>query len=522
VPERPPLYQGCSYADLIARAIQRWPERTALVDGREQVSYRELGERIARMAQVYRQRGLGRGDGLAQIAANRVDAFVASSAAVMCGLRYTPLHPLGSLDDQRFILDDGEITALVADVPAFAGRGRELAARAGLDHVLTLGTADFGEDLLALAAAQAPAPLDPVPEEGDIVWLAYTGGTTGRPKGVMLPHRAMVMNALMSLAEWQWPREIRLMAATPITHAVGGMIVPVMLRGGTVVMLPGFEPAAFLQAIESHRITATFLVPTMLYGLLDHPAIRETDLSSLEMVIYGAAPMSPSRLEEALEVFGPVFTQLYAQTEAPNTVTGLRMEDHDPARPERLSSCGSPLAGIQVTLLDEHDREVPVGEVGEICVRGPLVMDGYWKRPEETEKTLRSGWLHTGDMARRDADGFYYIVDRSKDLIISGGFNVFPREVEDVLTGHPDVAMAAVIGVPDEKWGEAVKAIVVPRPGTAPEADELIALVREAKGPVYAPKTVEFTDDLPVTALGKPDKKAIRQRFWGETDRQVH
>ncbi|HJM49666.1 MAG TPA: AMP-binding protein [Alphaproteobacteria bacterium] len=521
--EQFPLHQGCSYADLICRAIQRWPERTALVDAEGPVSYGELGSRIARMVAAFAAAGLKRGDALAQISSNRVDAVVVSSAALMAGVRYTPLHPLGSLEDQVFILEDGAIGALVADVPAFAGRGRELAAASSaLEHVFTIGPADFGRDLLELAASQETAPLRPVAEAGDVAWLAYTGGTTGRSKGVMLPHRSMVFNALITLAEWQWPRQIRLLTATPITHAAGAMIVPVMLRGGSVVMLPGFEPEGFLAAVEEHRISATFLVPTMIYVLLDHPALKETDISSLEMIIYGAAPMSPSRLVEAMEVFGPVFTQLYAQTEAPNTVTCLRMEDHDPARPDLLASCGSPLAGIQVAILDADDNEVAVGEPGEICVRGPLVMDGYWQRPEETAETLRNGWLHTGDMAKRDEDGFYYIVDRSKDMIISGGFNVFPREIEDVLTSHAEVAMAAVIGVPDEKWGEAVKAIVVPRPGASPSAEELVALVRDAKGPVYAPKTVEFADDLPLTALGKPDKKAIRAAFWGDSERQVH
>jgi fatty-acyl-CoA synthase len=220
--------------------------------------------------------------------------------------------------------------------------------------------------------------------------------------------------------------------------------------------------------------------------------------------------------------FGPVFMQLYGQSEAPNCVTTLRRAEHDPAYPERLASCGMPSAGVQVKLLDDDGHEVPVGEVGEICCRGPLVMAGYWNKPEETEKAFRHGWLHTGDLARRDADGYLYIVDRSKDMIISGGFNVFPREVEDVLTRHPDVAAAAVIGVPDPKWGEAVKAVVVLRPGATPNAEALIALVRDAKGVVQAPKSVDFTDALPVTGLGKPDKKAIRAQYWGGSTRAVN
>jgi fatty-acyl-CoA synthase len=219
--------------------------------------------------------------------------------------------------------------------------------------------------------------------------------------------------------------------------------------------------------------------------------------------------------------FGPVFMQLYGQTEAPQVVTALRRADHDLARPERLGSCGLPAAGLQVKLLCDNLREVAPGEVGEICVRGPLVMEGYWRRQEENAAVFRGGWLHTGDMAKADGDGFFYIVDRSKDMIISGGFNVFPREVEDVLTQHPAVSAAAVIGVPDPKWGEAVKAIIVRRPGAAATADQLMAWVKEKKGAVYAPKSVDFADSLPVTALGKPDKKALRARYWAGRERQV-
>jgi fatty-acyl-CoA synthase len=205
------------------------------------------------------------------------------------------------------------------------------------------------------------------------------------------------------------------------------------------------------------------------------------------------------------------------------TLTVLRRIDHDPDRfAHRLASCGRPIANSQVRLLDEAGNEVPVGEVGEICARGPLVMKGYWNKPDETAKALRNGWLYTGDLARADADGFLYIVDRSKDMIISGGFNVYPREVEDVLTQHPAVAAAAVIGVPDPKWGEAVKAVVVLRAGACVSPEELIALVREHKGAVQAPKSVDFADSLPVTGLGKPDKKALRARYWGGQARGVH
>jgi fatty-acyl-CoA synthase len=256
--------------------------------------------------------------------------------------------------------------------------------------------------------------------------------------------------------------------------------------------------------------------------LLDHPGIAEANLASLELVIYGASPMSPARLAEGMRRLGPVFMQLYGQSEAPNCITALHTYEHDPeGHPGRLASCGTPIGSSIVRLVDDAGKEVAVGEVGEICVRGPLVMPGYWNNPEETARALRHGWLYTGDLARRDPEGFLYIVDRSKDMIVTGGFNVFPREVEDVLTRHPAVAAAAVIGVPDPKWGEAVKAAVVLRPGASVHAEALIALVREHKGPVQAPKSIDFVDALPVTGLGKLDKKALRARYWEGQSRGV-
>jgi fatty-acyl-CoA synthase len=289
-----------------------------------------------------------------------------------------------------------------------------------------------------------------------------------------------------------------------------------------MVVLPAFEPGSVLEAIERDRITTTMLVPSMLYALLDHPKFDETDLSSLQTIYYGASPMSPVRLAEAIRRLGPIFFQFYGQTECPQTVCVLRKEEHDPEDLARLASCGRPVPWVTVGLLDDAGNEVAKGEPGELCVRGPLVMKGYWNKPEETAGALSGDWLHTGDVAREDAQGFFTIVDRKKDMIVSGGFNVFPREIEDVLLTHPSVAAAAVVGVPDDKWGEAVKAVVVLRPGATVDRDELIALVKERKGSHHAPKSVDLVDSIPLSPLGKPDKKALRARYWGDTDRNVH
>jgi fatty-acyl-CoA synthase len=258
----------------------------------------------------------------------------------------------------------------------------------------------------------------------------------------------------------------------------------------------------------------------MIYVLLDHPQLDKTDLSSLELLLYGASAMSPSRLVEGIERIGPVFSQLYGQTEC-YPVSVLRKRDHDPKTPELFLSCGFPISACDVRILDEADQEVATGEAGEICVRASHVMAEYWKRPEQTEETLKNGWLHTGDIARADERGYLFILDRKKDMIVSGGFNIFPREVEDVLSQHADVAMVAVVGVPDDKWGEAVTAIVVAREGTRPSAEELINLVKSRKGSAHAPKHIKFVTELPMTGVGKVDKKLLKAGFWAGRDRMV-
>ncbi len=516
-------HQGCSMGELVVRAVQRGGDRVAFILDQQRITYREFGESLSRLVQALKARGFARGDAIATLSSNRPEAFLVNAAAYLMGLRVTWMHPMASEDDHAYLLGDSGVRTLFVDVPAFGERARALAARVpGLAAVYGFEPTGLGEDIVAASAAYAPAPLVVEADEDDVCVLIYTGGTTGRPKGVVHTQRVQVAMVMAEVAEWDWPREVRHLAMTPITHAAGAMILAVLLKSGTFVMAKGFEPQRFFDLVAQHRITSTFIVPTMLYVLLDHPAAKTADVSSLQLVIYGAAPMSPARLIEGMRVFGPVFMQLYAQSEAPNTVTVLRIADHDPEHhPERLASCGLPIGNSQVKLLDDDGHEVPVGEVGVICVRGPLVMKGYWNKPEETARAMRHGWLYTGDLARRDAAGYLYIVDRSKDMIISGGFNVYPREIEDVLTTHPAVAAAGVIGVPDPKWGEAVKAVVVLRAGASVAAEELMALVREAKGPVQAPKSVEFVDALPVTGLGKPDKKALRARYWVGQQRAV-
>lgn len=509
-----------TYPELVLTALGREPAAVAFVAGDQRISYAEAAGQIRRIASVLAERGgVRKGSGVAVLCRNRPEAWFATIAAQLVGARTTALHALGSLDDHRFICEHAGIRTLVFDPDPFAPHVEELAARSEMD-VLGLGPSAAFPDLLPLARAGAEwTPQGPPVTQDDIAQLVYTGGTTGRPKGVVRPHRCLAEMVVLMLAEWTWPARPRFLACAPITHATGMMLVPVLLRGGTVVLHERFDPGRWLEAVGREGVNASFLVPTMLYRILEHPGLAAAELGTLEAVYYGAAPMSPDRLAQAIEAIGPVFAQFYAQAESTVVGTVLRPEDHDPAR---LASCGRPLAGARVELHDEDDRPVPVGTVGEVCMQGPFVMDGYWKEPELTAEALRNGWLHTGDLAVADPAGFLTIVGRKKDMVVSGGFNIFPREIEDVLASHPQVAQAAVIGIPDPDWGEAVLALVVLVDGGAVGADELLALVRERKGSLHVPKRIEFVDAVPLTPLGKVDKKVIRAGYWGAETREVH
>jgi fatty-acyl-CoA synthase len=420
-----------------------------------------------------------------------------------------------------FQIEDSEARILIVDVDAFRDRGGSLAAKAGnLTTIFTLGSADYGVDLLAAVdAAGTASPLSlAVPD--DIATLNYTGGTTGKSKGALRTHREYGGFVNATLADFEIPDHPRYLTVAPISHVAGTKVLPSLMRGGTVHMLKGFDPDAVFKTIERERINFTLFVPTMIYVLLDSPTLDKTDLSSLELLLYGASAMSPSRLIEGIERIGPVFSQLYGQTEC-YPISVLRKADHDPKTPELFLSCGFPVTACEVKILGDDDQEIETGEVGEICVRAPHVMAEYWKRPEQTAETLKNGWLHTGDIARADQRGYMFILDRKKDMIVSGGFNIFPREVEDVLSQHADVAMVAVIGVPDDKWGEAVTAIVVAREGARPSAEELINLVKARKGSAHAPKHVKFVNELPMTGVGKVDKKVLKAGFWAGRERMV-
>jgi len=505
-----PTHTGPTTGGIALRALRRYPDRVAFRWDGGQLTYAGAVDLIGRYQHVFAEHGIRRGHTVAVLTSNRAESWCAGIAAQASGLAISWLHPVGSLDDHLHQIGDIDAAAVVIDTPRFAERGAAITE--ALDGVLVfgLGSAEFGHDLSALAEKAGAARPHDLAHGDDIAAINYTGGTTGRPKGAMRRHTAAaVMMQTGTLADFELPAVPHYLAVAPISHVAGTKVLPTFALGGTVHLHAGFAPDRVLETIASERINMTLLVPTMIYALLDQPALDTTDLSSLELLLYGASAMSPTRLVEGMDRIGPVFSQLYGQTEC-YPISVLRRADHDPATPELLGSCGIPVSTVQVALLDEADEPVQDGEPGELCVRGIGVMEEYWRRPDLTAETLAHGWLHTGDVARADDRGYLTIVDRKKDMIITGGFNVFPREVEDALAAHESVAVAAVFGVADERWGEAVTAAVVLRPGATVTAEDLIGHVKDRKGSVQAPKAVHFVTELPTTAVGKIDKKALR------------
>jgi fatty-acyl-CoA synthase len=506
-----PIFTG----DLIASALSRDLDRLVVIGTEgERVTAGELAGQISRLQQFFESLD-PRPTRAAMLARNRLEVLSVSSGISFAGIVMTTLHPMGSVDDYLYVIEDASIDMLVYDADHYEDAAASLKLRAPrLRYVFAMGKGSAGKDLIEAACAYRPRPLvAPTVDPGGLFRIAYSGGTTGKPKGIMVTHQSAATSALIQLMSWEWPQEVRHLICAPLSHSGAAVLTSVLKKGGSMVVLGGFDPVKVMAAIEQHRITSVLLVPTMVMAIIDHPRYGEFDLSSLEVIFYGASAFAAARLKQAIEKLGPIFFQFYGQAEAPMSITVMRRDEHDVSDMTRLAGCGRPTPLLHVALLDDAGATVPDGEPGEICVRGPLVMGGYLNNPEETAKVFEHGWLHTGDVAVRSPDGFLRIVDRKKDMIVTGGFNVYAREVEDVLTEHPGVRQAAVIGVPDPKWGEAVKAVVVLEPGVSVDALALIARVRERKGPIHAPKSVDFVDALPLSPLGKPDKKALRKRF---------
>jgi acyl-CoA synthetase (AMP-forming)/AMP-acid ligase II len=510
--------------ELYDRCVDYYGRQVAIIQGDRSFTYDEMGHKAHCLARALQDLGVGKGEKIAFLMANCAEYIFCEYALARIGAIRVPLAVLLSPQDHVYMMNAAECTTLIYH-QSMSERVRGMIP--GLETVsrfICVGeSAESDSGHLLLDELIAGAPPEPVPvdiDPEDLAGIYFTGGTTGRPKGVMLSHRSWIYTYTMQMLEFGFGWHETFLFPTPLTHAGGCLMLPVLLRRGRCVIIDHFDPELFLQTVEREKVTMTFLVPTMIYVLLDHPKLQQHDFSSLRNIIYGAAAIAPERLKQAVSTFGPVMTQLFGQTEAPMALTALSREEHvveDPDREKKIySSAGRPTIHTKLRLLDDGGGEVARGEAGEIVVRCANMMSGYLNNPEATADTIRDGWLYTGDIGVQDEEGFIYIVDRKKDMVISGGFNIYPREIEDVLFEHPAVKGAAVVGVPHEKWGEEVVAVVRLHDGAAAEPAELISFVKEHKGSLVAPKRVFFWDEIPLTNLGKVDKKLIRTRLITE------
>ncbi len=477
--------------ELIRRAGLIYGDAPALSEGDRILSFRDFDAATDRLGNALLAEGLEPGDRVGVLLPNGIDCLIAYYALAKCGLVRVALNVRETPGDHAYKLSDSGARGLIHN----GGTGSDLPFRYDLDALHRL--IETGAEAPCRVDRDLDAPLR----------LGFTGGTTGEPKAVTLTTRgetaelsAFLIDLVPDLA-----RGDTFLHAAPIAHASGAFFLPSLVRGVHSVIMPKFAPDAFLTLAERSAASHTFLVPTMLAMILEEPAVASARLA-FKRICYGASPIAPSLLERAIARFGSVFAQTYGQAESPMVITFLGPDDHD-----RIGSCGRPYTTVDVAIFDDDDQPLPPGERGEIVCRGTQLMAYYWNRPDATAEVFRNGWLHTGDIGRMDEDGFYYILDRKNDMLISGGYNVYPREIEDVLLAYEGVVEAAVVGIPDEKWGDRVQAVVAGRAGL--DADRLLTSCREKLARYKCPKAIDVWDELPKSAAGKILRRAVRDRL---------
>lgn len=507
------------------RAVQQTPALPATICRGRVRTWAQSADRVARLAGALRAIGVQSGDRVAMLALNSDNYHEHFFAVPWADAVLNPVNTRWSRAEIAYSLNDSQTRVLIVD-DAFSEIALTLRDECpDLTAVIQCGDAPLSRDLLSYEQLIAGhEPVDDAYRGGDdLAGIFYTGGTTGSPKGVMLSHANLLTSALGFTAHGNTiTRGGVSLHVAPMFHLadIGGWISRNCV-GGTHVLVPVFEPAAVVEAISRYRVTDALLVPTMLQMLLDSPAARDADLSSVQHLVYGASPISESLLDRVEKAMPAVnLVQAYGMTELSPVATVLDGEGHH--NPTLRRSAGRAAAHALVRIVDESDNEVPLGTIGEVVVRGGNVMLGYWNRPEDTGNALRGGWMHTGDGAYMDECGYVFIADRLKDMIVSGGENVYSAEVENALAKHPAVAACAVIGVPDERWGERVHAVVVPAEGANVTADELREHCKTIIAGYKTPRSIEFVDELPLSGAGKVLKRDLRAKYWPTGDRAVH
>jgi acyl-CoA synthetase (AMP-forming)/AMP-acid ligase II len=513
--------------DTFDYSAREFPDGEFATHGARTVTYAEAQALANRTANALRARGLAPGDRLALLAKNSIEHAVWYYACSKAGVVPVPLnYRLAPPEWSYIVRDSGAVGIFAQDAlaEALAPVRDELA---GVKQWIALGADVPGwERYDALVAGQPETPPAHRGQPDDDLYQMYTSGTTGRPKGAVLTHRAVLAQLHQATLGFGGRPGERTLIVAPLYHAAAGVTTFVAVQsGGALYIQEDFVPAEVVRALSEERIAVALLVPAMIqFCLVAVPDVAERRYDALRLVAYGASPIAEQTLARAMEVFGCDFLQAYGMTETTAAATYLMPADHRRAlagEPKLLLSAGRPVLGTEIRIVDAERRPLPVGAIGEIAIRGPQVMRGYWNLPEATAEALREGWMHTGDAGVLDEEGFLYVQDRTKDMIVSGGENVYPREVEDVLYRHPAVAEAAVIGVPDAKWGEAVKAVVVLKGGEAADAEELISFCDGQLAGYKRPRSVDFLEALPRNPSGKVLKRELREKYWQGHGRRV-
>jgi acyl-CoA synthetase (AMP-forming)/AMP-acid ligase II len=502
---------------ILKRTANNFPDREGLVVGGRRLTFKEMDERVNRLANALLAQGLRKGDRVGLLFYNSLPYFESYLALYKAGLIWVRLNYRLSISELTNMMEDSQASALihgpefgeVADeicncVPAVKQRIHQ-GEGPGLEY----------EEFLSSGSEEEPA-IEVSEEDLSDIW--YTSGTTGEPKGIMITHRNILTCVQYLLSDVYWiTEEDRLLTVGALSHAGSVRVLPFLSRGALNILHRSFEPLEIFKTIQKEKITDISTVPTMLLGLMDHPERRNFDLSSLKTITYAGAPTPVERIKEAVEIFGPILDQSFGQAESIITITHLPKHEHivnkDPEREKRLASVGREYPGVQVKVVNEKGGECASGEIGEVITRSDLVMKGYWNRPEQTAEALKNGWLYTGDLGYQDEKGYLFLMDRKHGKIITGGLNVYPREVEEVLSQHKAIAEACVFGVPDPKWGEAVTAAVTLRSGTDASEQELIEFCKSKVASYKSPKKVHILDSLPKNAYGKILQRELKKRF---------
>jgi fatty-acyl-CoA synthase len=513
---------------LYRNALCQHDERIAVVFDGKSVSYRELLKSANRVARALIRCGVKPDTRVALLMSNCLEYVISDMGIIQAGATKVPLNDMLGEKEISYILKDSNAEVVIVGRNFFEVLDKIKDDLPELKKIVGIAPEEqCPEGFISWEEFQANEPdtdVDVHVSSKNLAVIMYTGGTTGLPKGVVHTQENMVINLFSHIIELCLQDDERILLTSPLPHSAGFILSAGLIKGAVNFIEQKFDPQGVLAHLEKNRITLTFMVPTMIYRVMDQIQGREYDFSSLRTILYGAAPITVERLKQGLEIFGPVFTQLFGQSEAPNFITRLKKSDHtmDPSFEKRLRSCGQPVAMSEVKIVDEKGNEVPRGEEGEIIARTPYNMIGYHKEPEKTAETLKDGWLHTGDVGMMDEDGYVYLLDRKKDMIITGGMNVYTTEVENVIQKHPGVSQVAVIGVPHHDWGEAVMAVIVPNLQNPPTTESVLELCNQNLSKYKRPKEVRFIESLPLTPYGKIDKKALRKPFWENSERNIH